>query len=110
MILFALAWLIPGFEKRARIAFSYGCSISALLSLSGFLILLKSAASSAKKFIRVLLGGMIIRLFLALAAIALGIGVLGLPTGALVGSCLTSYVIFTILEHVYLLPLLSNRV
>ncbi len=52
---------------------------------------------------------MIIRLLLALSAIALGIGVFALPARALVGSCLISYVIFIAVEHVYLYPVLTRK-
>ena len=111
-LLFALlvaAWLFPRLDGSVRVAVSCGGLISAFLSFTGFFLLYNSQAASAGRFIKLVLGGMIIRLLLALSAIALGIGVFALPAGALVGSCLISYVIFIAVEHVYLYPVLTRK-
>jgi len=111
-LLFALlvaAWLFPELDRPVRIAVSYGGLISAFLSFTGFFLLYRSLAASALTFIKLVVGGMIVRLLLALSAIAVGIGLFALPTGSLVGSCLISYVIFTVLEHICIYPALTRK-
>ena len=109
LALLAASWLIPGLDSSVRIAVTYGGLISAFLSFTGFFLLYNSQQASALKFIKMVVGGMIVRLVLALAAIAVGIGVFALPAPALVGSCLISYVIFTVLEHIYIYPVLTRK-
>jgi hypothetical protein len=96
-------------QHSERLAAGYGLLISIAIACFGFFLLRGSHRVSPGKFIKRLLLGMVIRLFLALAAVFLGIAVMHLPAGMLVGSCLLSYVIFTLLEHVYLLPLISRK-
>ena len=111
-MLFALlvaAWLFPGLDRSVRIAVTYGGLISAFLSFTGFFLLYNSQGASALKFVKLVVGGMIVRLLLALAAIAVGIAVFALPAPALVGSCLISYVIFTVLEHMCIYPVLTRK-
>lgn len=107
--LLAAAWLFPRLDWSVRVAISYGGLISAFLSFTGFFLLYNSRAASVRKFIKLVLGGMLIRLLLALSAIALGIGVFALPAPVLVGSCVISYVIFTVIEHAYLFPVLTRK-
>ena len=108
-VLVGTAWLFPGLQKVTRISLTYGGLISAVLSLVGFILLSRGMGATAGNFIGLVVGGMIGRLALALALIAFGIGLFNLSAGALVGSCLITYVIFTVLEHLYLLPLPTNR-
>ena len=107
-VLLAIAWLFPGLGRSVRIAVAYGGLISAFLSFTGFFLLYKSPAASAGKLIKLVVGGILARLVLALSAIAMGIAVLALPAGALVGACVTSYVVFTLIEYVCLFPILTR--
>jgi hypothetical protein len=107
--LLAAAWLFPGLDRSVRIAVTYGGLISAFLSFTGFFLLYNNQGASALTFVKLVVGGMILRLLLALSAIAVGIGVFALPAPALVGSCLISYVIFTVLEHMCIYPVLTSK-
>jgi len=108
VVLLAAAWLIPNLDSLSRLAAGYGASISFALSLAGFFLLAGTRHADPGRFIRLLLGGMAARLMIALAAVAIGLGLFDLPAGIFVGSCVVSYVIFMGLEHVYLLPLLKG--
>lgn len=96
-------------QPAERLAAGYGLLISTAVACFGFFLLRRSDSVSPGKFIKRLLLGMVIRLFLALGAVFLGIAVMHLPAGMLVGSCLLSYVILTLLEHYFLLPLISRK-
>lgn len=104
----AAFWLYPELQKVTRISLSYGCLTSALVALAGFVVILRSIGASSKKFIKLVLGGLVVRLIAFLTLIALGIGLFHLEALALVVSCLTSYLIFTSLEYFYLMPLLKK--
>jgi hypothetical protein len=52
---------------------------------------------------------MIARLGVALAALAAGIALLEFPVAVLIISCLASYFVFTLLEYIFLLPLLTEK-
>ena len=58
---------------------------------------------------KLVLGGMAVRVFIALGLIVVGIAALGLPAGRLVGSCMISYVVFVTLEHLFALPALKHK-
>ncbi|MBW7995226.1 MAG: hypothetical protein FVQ81_01390 [Candidatus Glassbacteria bacterium] len=91
------------------LAVCYGGAISLGLSWLGFALLMKVPGSDSNRFLKLVLGGMAARLVAALALLVLGIGVLGLPAGELVGSCLISYVVMVVLEHKYAMPSLTNK-
>ena len=109
LVLVLAAWLIPWKNPLARAAVIYGGLISAGTSLSGFALAVKSNQIDAVNFIKIFLGGMIARMGLALAALAAGIALFDFPATVLVISCLTSYFIFTLLEYIFLLPLLTRK-
>lgn len=95
---------------NVRIAIIYGGMISATTSVSGFFLLAKTIKlGTTQVFLKIFLGGMIIRIFVALAALAVGLGILDLPVKPLIISCLTTYFVFTLLEYVFLFPLLIGR-
>ncbi|HUU28095.1 MAG TPA: hypothetical protein VM123_09805 [archaeon] len=108
-VLIGGAWLFPGLQVNTRAAVTYGGLISVFLTAAGFILLSCCKGANAGKFIKLVLGGMIARIILALGLIAVGIGLFHLPAGALAGSCLITYVVFSTLEHLYLLPLLTNK-
>ena len=109
MVLAFTAWLMPEKDPLARLAVVYGGLISAGISFSGFALVVRSTRIDAENFIRIFIGGMIARLALALAAIAAGIALLDFPVAMLIISCLISYFVFTLLEYIFLLPLLTEK-
>ena len=104
----AVIWYLP-LQQADKLAAGYGVLISTAITSYGFFLLKGSRSISPGRFIKRLLLGMVTRLFVALAAVFLGIAVLHLAAGMLVGSCFLSYVIFMLLEHVYLWPLISQK-
>jgi len=109
MVLALTAWLMPEKDPLARLAVIYGGLISAAISFSGFVLVVRSTGIDAKNFIKLFLGGMIARLGVALAALAAGIALLEFPVAVLIISCLASYFVFTLLEYIFLLPLLTEK-
>lgn len=109
MVLTLTAWLMPEKDPLARLAVIYGGLISAGISFSGFVLAVRSTRIDAKTFIKIFIGGMIARLGVALAALAAGIALLEFPVAVLIISCLASYFVFTLLEYIFLLPLLTEK-
>jgi hypothetical protein len=107
--LYALIVTVSFLASFNQIAVCYGGAISLGLSWFGFALLMKVPGSDSNRFLKLVLGGMAARLVLALLLLTLGIGIFDLPAAELVGSCLVSYVVMTVLEHTYALPSLKQR-
>ena len=94
----------------AKLGIIYGGLISAVTSVSGFFLLVKTIRlGTTQVFLKIFLGGMVVRIFVALAALALGLGIFDLPVKPLIISCLATYFVFTLLEYIFLFPLLIGR-
>ncbi|MEA1997671.1 MAG: hypothetical protein U9N45_08515 [Gemmatimonadota bacterium] len=103
------ACFFPGLSQASRAAVIYGGLTGSGLSLSGYILLVRSIEAPESKFLKLVLGGMVLRIMLGLAVVAAGIGLFRLPPVGLVVSCFASYTVFMILEYFYLYPLLTDR-
>ena len=100
VILVVLSTLcVPDFPGRWRFPIAYGVVVSGAISVVGFLLLRRARAASNRMFIKLVLGGLVGRLFAALVAVVAGIALLGLEPVVLVVACLGSYVVFSIFEY-----------
>jgi hypothetical protein len=84
---------------RAALA---GCALSTLNALVGFLTIEFAFGKSYTAFLKAVLGGMGVRMFAMLGALALLISVFHMHTLALAISLLGFYVIYLVLEILYL--------
>lgn len=107
--LLVAACYLAQFGPVRWLAVCYGGAISLGLSWLGFALLMKVPGSDSNRFLKLVLGGMAARMLVALLMVVLGIGVLKLPSGELIGSCMVSYVVFVTLEHSYALPSLKRK-
>jgi hypothetical protein len=96
----ALAWplLARGVEPLAPWAALLGGTLAAANTLVAYGLVLWSQGRSTKHFMGAVLGGMVGRMALMLAAVVAAVLVLGLPRLPLVSSLLAYFVLFLVLE------------
>lgn len=96
----ALAWPLGlrGLEPRARWAALYGGVLAALNTLLAYALVLWTAGRSTNTFLGAVLGGMVGRMGLMLAAVVAGVLVLDLPKVPLAVSLLSFFVVFLVME------------
>ena len=86
-----------------------GALLSTVNALLGYLAIQLSFDKSYSVFLKVVLGGMGVRLALMLGALALLIGVSGLHAIALTASVLAFYFVFIVLEIMFVQRKFSNK-
>ena len=86
-----------------------GALLSTVNALLGYLAIQLSFDKSYSVFLKVVLGGMGVRLALMLGALALLIGVAGLHAIALTASVLAVYFVFIVLEIMFVQRKFSNK-
>jgi hypothetical protein len=94
------AWLplLRGLEPRARWAALLGGALAALNAITAYFLVLWSASRPTGAFLRAILGGMVGRMALMLAAVVGAVLGLGLPSVPLTVSLLACFVPFLVLE------------
>ncbi len=95
-----LLWplVLRGLEPRARWAACAGSALAAFNTLVAYALVVWSQSRSTTVFFRAVLGGMVGRLGVMLAAVVAGILLLGLPKLPLTLSLLSYFVLFLVLE------------
>jgi hypothetical protein len=93
-------WACGGASLGPRVlpAAALGAGLAAMNSLAAYALVLWSARRSTNTFLRVVLGGMVGRMGLMLAAVVVAILVLGLPRIPLAVSLLGHFVVLLVLE------------
>jgi hypothetical protein len=96
----ALFWptLLAGLPARGRWAACAGGGLAGLNTLLAHALVVWSQPRSTNSFLRAVLGGMVARMALMLAAVVGGVLVLGLPKVPLAVSLLSYFVLFLVLE------------
>jgi hypothetical protein len=92
----ALSLVVP--ETAARAAVGFGAALAVLNTLAAHALVLGSQGRSTRAFLGLVLGGMVGRLALMLAAVVLGVLALGLPRLPLVISLLAYFALFMVVE------------
>ena len=92
----ALSLVVP--EAAARAAVGFGAALAVLNTLAAHARVLGSQGRSTRAFLGLVLGGMVGRLGLMLAAVVLGVLALGLPRLPLVVSLLAYFALFMVME------------
>jgi len=92
----ALSLVVP--ETAARAAVGFGAALAVLNTLAAHALVLGSQGRSTRAFLGLVLGGMVGRLGLMLAAVVLGVLALGLPRLPLVVSLLAYFALFMVME------------
>ena len=92
----ALSLVVP--ETAARAAVGFGAALAVLNTLAAHALVLGSQGRSTRAFLGLVLGGMVGRLALMLAAVVLGVLALGLPRLPLVVSLLAYFALFMVME------------
>ncbi len=92
----AAAW--PALSAEARPAVLTGALLAALNTVCAYFLALWSAGRSNNAFFVVVLGGMLARMTVLLAAVLVGVLVFGLPKVPLTFSLLAYFVVFLVLE------------
>jgi hypothetical protein len=97
---FAVAWglLLRRSDAPVRWAAACGCALAVANTLAAHALVLSSSRRSASVFLRLVLGGMVGRMALMLAAVLAVILLLGLPKVPLAVSLLSYFVLFLVLE------------
>jgi hypothetical protein len=90
------AW--PMLSAEARPAVLTGALLAALNSVGAYFLALWSAGRSNNAFFTAVLGGMLARMTVLLAAVLVGVLVFGLPKLPLTFSLLAYFVVFLVLE------------
>lgn len=85
-------------DGASRAAVAYGATLAVLNTLAAHALVVWSQRRSTQAFLRAVLGGMLGRLALVLAAVVAGILVLGLPKVPLALALLSLFVVFLIME------------
>ena len=95
-----LAWpaLVPRLDPAARSAALMGGGLAAMNTLAAHALVLWSSRRSTNVFLGAVLGGMVGRMALLLAAVVALILLLGIPKLPLAVSLLTYFVIFLVVE------------
>jgi hypothetical protein len=99
-VAFAVAWplVVRELDAPARAAVAYGTALAVLNTLAAHGLVVWSEGRSTQAFLRAVLGGMLGRLVLILAAVVAGILVLGLPRVPLALALLSFFVVFLVME------------
>ncbi len=94
------AWLliVRRLDDPARAAVAYGAALAILNTIAAHGLLRWSAGRSTSAFLRAVLGGMVGRMALLLAAVVAGLLAFGLPRLPLVVALLAYFVVFLALE------------
>jgi len=100
LISLGVLWLplLGALAPRERWAALAGGALAALNTLAAYALVLWSQRRSTQVFMRAILGGMVGRMALMLAAVVAGILGLGLPTIPLTVSLLGYFVLFLVVE------------
>jgi hypothetical protein len=96
--LIAASWPALPPDAAFRSAVVAGGALAALNTILAYFLVVWSAGRSTSVFLRAVLGGMVARMVLMLAAVAAGVLVLGLPRVPLAISLLAFFVLFLVLE------------
>jgi hypothetical protein len=99
----SVAW--PALSAETRPAALAGALLAALNSVCAYFLALWSAGRSTTAFFTAVLGGMVARMFVLLAAVLAGVLLAGLPRVPFTVSLLAYFVTFLVLE----LTVLSRR-
>ena len=93
-------WALDGASLGPRVlpAAALGAGLAALNSLAAYALVLWSARRSTNTFLGVVLGGMVGRMGVMLAAVVVAVLVLGLPRIPLAVSLLGHFVVLLVLE------------
>lgn len=96
----AALWPLLGryLGERERLAAAAGAGLAVLNALGAYAIVLWSERRSTNVFLGAVLGGMLGRMALLLAAVVAGVLLLGLPKLPLALSLLAYFVVFLVLE------------
>ncbi|MGE5127496.1 MAG: hypothetical protein ACM3PV_14485 [Betaproteobacteria bacterium] len=96
----ALAWplVLRRLDDPARAAVGYGVCVAVLNTIAAHALVRWSAGRSTTAFLRAVLGGMIGRMALMLAAVLAGLLALGLPRLPLAVALLGYFVVFLTIE------------
>jgi branched-subunit amino acid ABC-type transport system permease component len=95
----------PVLAPEARLAVLGGALLAALNTVCAYFLALWSAGRSTSAFFAAVLGGMVARMLLLLAAVLVGVLAVGLPRVPFTVSLLAYFVAFLVLE----LTVLSRR-
>jgi hypothetical protein len=97
---FALAWaaMLSRSDSPVRWAAAFGAGLAALNTLAAHALVLAAAGRSANAFLRLVLGGMVGRMALMLAAVLGAVLWLGLPKLPLALSLLSYFILFLMIE------------
>jgi hypothetical protein len=96
--LLAALWPLLPADPASRSAVVAGGTLAALNTILAYFLVLWSAGRSTNVFLGAVLGGMVGRMALMLAAVVTGILVLELPRGPFASSLLAFFVLFLVLE------------
>lgn len=99
MCLILAAFFLPGMPYGWRSATASGLLLSGVISITGFYILRRASSAPSRSFIKLVLGGVIGRLFGGLGALAAGIAWLKLESMPLSVAFLGSYAVLSIFEY-----------
>jgi hypothetical protein len=94
----AVPLVLRGLGAPARAAVAYGTALAVLNTLAAHGLVVWSEGRSVQAFLRAVLGGMLGRLVLMLAAVVAGVLVLGLPKVPLALALLSFFVVFLVME------------
>jgi hypothetical protein len=96
----ALAWpaALRRLDAPARAAVGFGASVALANTIAAHALVRWSAGRSTNAFLRAVLGGMVARMALMLAALLAGFFLLGLPRLPLAFSLLSYFVLFLTME------------
>lgn len=95
-----LAWplALRRLDAPARAAVAFGASVALVNTIAAHALVRWSAARSTTAFLRAVLGGMLGRMVVMLAAVVVGLLALGLPRLPLAFSLLSYFVVFLAME------------
>jgi len=91
--------LLPGLPDAWRVPSAAGLVISGMISVSGYYIMRRAAHAPTRTFLRLVLGGILGRLFGGLGAVTAAIAWLKLEALPLTVACLGSYAVLSIFEY-----------
>jgi hypothetical protein len=94
----AFPLVLHGLDTPSRAAVAYGTALAVLNTLAAHALVVWSEGRSTQAFLRAVLGGMLGRLVLMLAAVVAGVLVLSLPKVPLALALLSFFVVFLVME------------
>lgn len=94
----AAVWLLVPREAQVRMAVAFGAVLAALNTLTAHALVQWSERRSMPVFLGAVLGGMLGRMALMLAAVAVGVFGLQLPRLPLVVSLVAYFILFLVME------------